>query len=126
MKKFELKQNADDNDDLQHALQNNFPSKFSLKDITHIVAEVCGENDEYAWWWILKMKNRKFFLLSGGCDYTGWDCQSSITEYGYFDTPLNAALASPVKEKYSERNIQRNLIAQIERKQPLFTYKEYD
>jgi hypothetical protein len=111
-------------DDLRCALQNNSPKTFNPEDITHIVAEVCGENDELAWWWILKMNNGKFFLLSGSCDYTGWDCQSGINERGFFNTPLQAAKASPEKEEYGNRSIQLNLIRQVKGEQPLFTYVE--
>lgn len=121
MKKFSIKKDAWNNDDLQYALTNNPPETFKSEDITHIVAEVCGANDEDAWWWILKMKNKKFFLLSGSCDYTGWDCQSGIDEQGYFKTALQAAKATP---ENTSRKIRKNLIAQVKGKQPLFTYKE--
>jgi hypothetical protein len=123
MKKFRIKQNAYENDDLQYALENNPPNEFKPEEITHIVAEVCGENDGCDWWWILKLTNNRFFLLSGGCDYTGWDCQSSIIEYGFFSSALKAAEAVPFKDTYN-REIRANLLAQVKNKQPFGTYIE--
>lgn len=34
--------------------------------------------DEPSFAWILKLKDGRFASVEGGCDYTGWDCQSSI------------------------------------------------
>ena len=111
-------------DDLYYAIEYNPPEQFSKEDILEIVAEVVGENDEFSWWWVIKMKNKKYFLLEGWCDYTGWDCQSGINEYGYFNTALKAGLASPEKCGYSNRAIRKNLVGQIKGKYPKFTYWE--
>ena len=35
-----------------------------------------GENDESNWIWLVAIDTGEFFWAIGGCDYTGWDCQS--------------------------------------------------
>ena len=109
-------------DDLHSALESNRPTEFKVDDVTHILAEVCGANDGDDWWWILKLKGNKFFLLSGGCDYTGWDCQSSTQEHGYFPTANDCAKASPEEELYSRRKIRQTLLDQISGKLPFGVY----
>jgi hypothetical protein len=110
------------NDNLWDALEFNLPDKFSPKQIEEIVAEIPGENDEFNWWWLLKLENDKYILVSGWCDYTGWDCQSGITEYELCDTPELAAEFAPLIENYSNRKILDNLLGQISGKYPKFTY----
>lgn len=61
-----------DNDDLWSALGEHPPKGFAVEDVVDIVAEVPGEADECDWWWILQLKQGDFFLMSGGCDYSGW------------------------------------------------------
>lgn len=63
---------------------NSLP--FSVEDIEKIVAVWEGEHDGDDWRWIIKLtKNAtniygaKFVFMQGGCDYTGWDCQSWAT-----------------------------------------------
>lgn len=36
-----------------------------------------GENDEAPWLWEVTVDDT-VWLASGSCDYTGWDCQSSL------------------------------------------------
>lgn len=36
-----------------------------------------GENDGPDWVWALTMEDGSRWLCRGGCDFTGWDCQSS-------------------------------------------------
>jgi len=111
------------NDDLKWAIENNGLDTFLETDITDIVAEVPGQNDEYAWWWVLKLTKNRYALVSGSCDYTGWDCQSSITEHGLFTSALLAAKESPEKD-WSSRAIRKNLVGQLKGKYPKFTYWE--
>lgn len=124
MKKFIWKDNAWDNDDLQYALTYNNPTEFNKDDIRFICAEVCGENDGADWWWILKLKNNKFFLLSGGCDYTGWDCQSSINEHGFFKTARECAKNAPEIEESTGRKIRDTLLKQLSGKIAFGVYFE--
>jgi len=116
-REFRWKKSAWDNDELQYALEYNSPSQFKIEDIRFLHAEVCGENDGADWWWILEMSDGKHFLLSGGCDYTGWDCQSSIEEHGYFNSPEDCAKKTPLKDTYN-RNIQNALLDQLSGKNP--------
>lgn len=68
--------------DLIACLEYN-PQDFGVNDIKKVLAVVEGEHDEKDWHWILKLKDKRLIYLRGGCDYTGWDCQSwaSSTEF---------------------------------------------
>lgn len=50
-----------------------------------IVAFVCiehgehGENDGADWVWLVRYADDTIYRFQGGCDYTGWDCQSDLT-----------------------------------------------
>ncbi len=50
---------------------------FDIEDVEEIKGIDEGERDELNWivWGILK--DGRYFSLSAGCDYTGWDCQAS-------------------------------------------------
>lgn len=99
--------------DLEAALEYNQTS-FKMGDILEVLAEIPGENDGRNWWWILKIRGRGYLLFTGGCDYTGWDCQSSVEELGFFKTKLQAAKAAPqVEEYYEDKKIQEQLIKQV-------------
>jgi len=60
-------------DDLYSAIEYNPQEGFTEGDILGILAEVPGENDEYDWHWVVKLKDKRYVYVSGGCDYTGWD-----------------------------------------------------
>lgn len=36
-----------------------------------------GENDGADWHWLVELADGRWAYINGGCDYTGWDCQSS-------------------------------------------------
>ena len=61
--------------DLVACLENN-SQEYTIKDIEKVLAVYEGENDGEDWRWILQLKDGRFVFLQGGCDYTGWDCQS--------------------------------------------------
>ena len=65
--------------DLSACLEYNPQEGFNLLDIKQVLAVHEGENDEANWHWLIKLNNRKVVYLEGGCDYTGWDCQSDAT-----------------------------------------------
>ena len=111
-----------ENDDLWYAFENNDVEGISSHDIADIVAEVPGANDEYSWYWIVKLNSGKFALMTGWCDYTGWDCQSGLYLGGTFDSALLAAESAPEVEEYSERHIRKNLVGQVNGEYPKFTY----
>jgi hypothetical protein len=37
-----------------------------------------GERDESDWIWEVTLTNGEVWVAQGWCDYTGWDCQSSL------------------------------------------------
>ena len=93
----ETKQNIGDYD-LEACLEYNPQDEFSQKKKKKILAVHEGENDEDDWRWILKVTpecakkngNMRFVFLQGGCDYTGWDCQS-WADCSFAKTALRAA-----------------------------------
>lgn len=91
--------------DLRHCLEYNSQS-FDLLDVNRTLAVFPGEHDGADWYWLLLLKDGRIAALQGGCDYSGWDCQSSadsiigekaVDVVGWFkenrwnETPLNAA-----------------------------------
>ena len=107
-------------DDLNNCLDDHrLKTKANVKEI---IAEVPGENDDYAWWWILKLDNDKFMLLSAWCDYTGWGCRSGINVEEVFDSPEAAAKKAPKIEQH--RKIQDNLLRQLNNEQVFGTYRK--
>lgn len=68
--------------DLDACLEYN-PQDFTIFDIEKVLAIYEGEHDEEDWRWVIKVNKEcaaknggRFVFLQGGCDYTGWDCQS--------------------------------------------------
>lgn len=76
--------------DLRACLEYNPQDGFTVEDIENVLAVWEGHNDGDDWRWILKLKDGRFVFLQGGCDYTGWDCQSWATSE-FADTAENAA-----------------------------------
>lgn len=107
-----------DNDDFSYAVENN-PQYYEIDDIEGIVAEVPGANDEIEWHWILKHKDGRYIYAVGGCDYTGWDCQSSLSSSQRVETKSQVILLLP--EKDGERQIRRELVSQMYGKSPYGT-----
>src|ERR1700733_13742175 len=66
--------------ELIYAIRNN-SGEIDEDDIESLLACVEGENDGYSWHWIVKLKDGAYGYLTGGCDYTGWDCQSSLDHF---------------------------------------------
>lgn len=46
---------------------------FDLSDVAHIEHHAEGENDGPSWIAVGRLNDGRFFYLSAGCDYTGWD-----------------------------------------------------
>lgn len=102
------------NNDLWYCLEYNTPSSFSSDDIEDIIAEVSGMNDEFNWWWIIKLKNGSYALLSAWCDYTGWDCQSGIDFERIGTSIYMVTVDAPFKEAWTDRAIRSVLRAQAD------------
>lgn len=64
-------------DDLAGALRWN-DTPIELKDLlgATIEHELTGERNGVDWHWIVKLTDG-WAYIHGGCDFTGWDCQSS-------------------------------------------------
>ena len=46
-------------------------------EIARVLGVVEGDHDGPSWYWVLESHAGQCGVLVGGCDYTGWDCQSS-------------------------------------------------
>ena len=46
---------------------------FGRRDVVKVIASVEGEHDEADWIAVVKLRDGRFAVASGGCDYTGWD-----------------------------------------------------
>ena len=73
------------------------PQSFDLQNVEKVLAVWEGEHDGDDWRWVIKVNSvcskkngGRFVFLQGGCDYTGWDCQSWATSE-FATTALNAA-----------------------------------
>lgn len=67
--------------DLSACLEYNPQDGFTVEDIAEVLAVWEGENDGDDWRWILRLQDHRFVFLRGGCDYTGWDCQSYAVSF---------------------------------------------
>jgi hypothetical protein len=100
--------------DLQSALEHNPQDNgLVIEDIERVLAVVEGENDERDWHWIAKLHDGRIAYISGGCDYTGWDCQSNADSEIFGS--IEAALALvPLTDGRDNRPIRAALANQIE------------
>lgn len=81
---------AIDNYDLRAACEYN---NIDSSDLVDVLLEITGENDEASWHWIVKTTSG-FAYISGGCDYTGWDCQSGAERFDAATQEAALALCS--------------------------------
>lgn len=49
---------------------------FDREDVEHIISAVEGENEGASWTGVFLLKDGRFAVAEGSCDYTGWDCQA--------------------------------------------------
>lgn len=75
---------------LADCLRYNPQRGISEDNIQEVLAVWEGENDGDDWRWVVALSTGKFAFIQGGCDYTGWDCQSWATSK-IVDTPEEAA-----------------------------------
>lgn len=76
--------------DLKACLRCNPQRGITVSKIKNVIAVWEGENDGDDWRWILLMDDGRYVFLQGGCDYTGWDCQSWAT-HSVVNTPEEGA-----------------------------------
>lgn len=96
--------------DLACALKYN-PQSFNLLDIKRLLAVVEGERDGPKWHWIIKLRDGRVAYMSGGCDYTGWDCQSNASSE-VFPTTSAAIKAAPTDDR-RHGDVRAKLKAQV-------------
>lgn len=121
--KFNSAKPGYESDDIKYAFEyNNLSDKLGMIDV--IVAEVCGENDGVNWYWILLMRDGTFSCAEGGCDYTGWDCQSHASVKEGFKTPTEAIEALDIWEYDHRKNIRVCLTKQINDELPFAIYQD--
>jgi hypothetical protein len=48
----------------------------SREDVIEIIAAVNGENDGEEWIGVFLLRDGRYLVAQGSCDYTGWDCQA--------------------------------------------------
>ena len=88
------------------------------KDIKNVLAQVPGEADGMDWYWIVEMKDGKFYYVTGGCDYSGWGCRD-WGEAKEAATAREAALLAKNDEYDPEKkSIKDQLLDQLIGKQP--------
>jgi hypothetical protein len=66
--------------DLKQCIYHN-DIGYGLEDIHKVLAVIEGSNDGPKWKWLVKLCDGRYALTIGGCDYTGWDCQSWASTY---------------------------------------------
>lgn len=63
--------------DIRPAREASVPlTPFERRDIKTLVGYAEGENDGPNWLALGELWDGRWFFLSAGCDYTGWDCQA--------------------------------------------------
>lgn len=122
--KFDSTKNSWESDDIVNALDYNPQTNLCKSDIDVIVAEVCGENDGVNWFWIILRKDSKFQYVTGGCDYTGWDCQSHCSANDPVENIEEALAQSPECPDYDNRKIRQCLTRQVNDEIPFAIYQD--
>jgi len=62
-------------------IPNHAAPSFNREDVRKVIAVSDGEHDGDEWIVFGQLKNGHYFFVAAGCDYTGWDCQSSGRAY---------------------------------------------
>ena len=52
-------------------------SGFRRADVAEVIAASAGEDDGANWVGVFRLVDGRYAYLEAGCNYTGWDCQSS-------------------------------------------------
>ena len=65
--------------DLDYAMREH-PEARPSSDIVEVLAVIEGANDGPNWHWLLALEHN-FTYITGGCDYTGWGCQSGAEKF---------------------------------------------
>lgn len=49
----------------------------SRTDVIEVIAAVNGENEGQEWIGVFLLRDGRYLVAEGSCDYTGWDCRAS-------------------------------------------------
>ena len=101
--------------DLEQVLVLAGVPRDSIKDI---LAAVYGENDGADWHYIVVFKDGSYGYLTGGCDYTGWDCQASATLVVQASSLELVLSHVPTKEEFYDRPIHETVRRQLAHELP--------
>lgn len=71
----------------------------TIEDVKKILAVIEGTNDEESWHWLVELRDGRYAYITGGCDYTGWDCQGYVESY-VADTLYEALNEAPVTDDH--------------------------
>lgn len=67
--------------ELGHAIESNpgsLPDDFDRRLVKRVDLIQRGENEELDWIWTVLFEDGTAAEFRGGCDFTGWDCQSDL------------------------------------------------
>lgn len=67
-----------DAQDFAYAIHYNERGPLVEHALTGLLMVKQGYNDGDDWIWLVRLGNGHHWWLQGGCDYTGWDCWSSV------------------------------------------------
>lgn len=107
--------NRDNGDwyDLSYALQYNDVTGPSQ--IKRGLSCIEGCNDEEDWHWLVELEDNTIAYLRGGCDYTGWDCQSSVSLIGHYkDLEETFTTGLPLNDPNSTLKIRDEFFTNLE------------
>lgn len=94
-------------DELAEALEfNTIEDELQFHNIAALIAIHEGRKDEEDWHWVVTLKDGRFAYFTGGCDFTGWDCQSHLVGH-IASGPLDAASLC------EDKDIRQKLIDQV-------------
>lgn len=93
--------------DLESCLEEH-PQGFSIDDIETVLAVYEGQPDGEDWRWIIRLKDGRYVYLRGGCDYTGWGCQSWAEAF-YGNSPREVMTISLEKYDPAVESLERQL-----------------
>lgn len=74
---------------------------FGPEEVAEVIAHSPGEHDAQNWLLVGRLDNGLYFFLDAGCDYTGWDCQSSGT--ATVSTSLDTLVAFALDDEQRDR-----------------------
>lgn len=100
--------------DLRACLQHNPQDGITEETITTVLAVWEGENEGDDWRWVVDLADGRFAFIQGGCDYTGWDCQSDA-DSEFAVTPQEAAGHALTVNRYKSngQEVYESLMAQL-------------